>query len=1662
MDILIEPDCYKVCRICMESCEDDFVCIYDEFEDVILYKVIKECARVEIRKNDALPRNACRNCAEYMIIAYHIIQKCRESDLTLRSIFKHELNLHHAEKNTDPTSVAVRCNDELQAEDMDPSGYEFLLADAYNGMILDGEGMLLGSTNVDCNFTSSIDGKVNVGSFNGNVIQQLLPQEFSQEHASSHEEMNVKPMNEAFTNEALELIQQEKTLTHPMGVSDMLAHESSETNEEETTIVLEQQRKCCGCRKLFDSEESLLEHCQSVHLPSESSASQCVLDDDKYVRCSLCYKRFSSQHLLKEHQRTVNRKYACSQCGKRFMTQANLDTHSKCHKNKETYKCCGCRVDFEHELDLVVHSQEIHRPERTIDLEKPFECDTCYRRYPTRKSLATHKRLIKQFQCQQCGAVFMKQLFLKLHLERAHRQQADEQRRRCCGGCREEFDDAAALRQHSERVHKPTEGSTGSGTDDGKQFECSICRKRFASLFFMLQHQQKVYREKCYPCTICGRTFGRAHDLSNHETTHSNEMPFECSVCGRRFKNKLYLKNHLKLHASNAKDQVCVECGKGFRTKDLLKTHLISHSQVRKYACTACSATFKRLQCLKIHMRVHTREKAFECTVCRKRYVQSSDLKRHMRTHNPGDEGKPFQCEYCLRRYPRKDYLKVHIRKQHLEKTAGSLLEGLGETYEQENRLSETLEEVSSIEVNTLVSSSEADALDDNYVDVLQKIAPGVKSALNSSLETESSSSIGNISSEEIETTAVAELDPVSENVDPHLTDAAKEDDTNKQIAYPSAIDTLENFITSGADNYGSWNDGDLSIVEFVELQSVQDYTGPIVDVLGNISNTSLAIKNGQSIESEVQMNEGEIPQQDEQRLIEMSESECMDEDKQHPGNNGQHEIGKEHEQHRKYDGVAGNENTCKNEKMQNEEPSPVYESSADPNPEQDEQHLTEISESECMNEDKQHPENNDQYDMENENERHREYDGVAGDENTCENEEMENEELSSVYESSADPNPQQDEQRLTEISESECMGEDKQTSGNNGQYEMGSEHEQHQEYDGVLENENTCENEELSPVYESSADPNQQQDEQRLNEISESECMDEDKQPSENNGHYEMENEQHGEYDGVLENENTCENEEMENEELSPVYESSADPNPEQDEQHLIEISDSECMDEDKQPSENNGQYEIGKEHEQHREYDEVSDNENTCENEEMENEQHSHVHESSAEPDLEELQTNNDKISTPNHKLNNGQKVYTLSPTDTEEIIVLYGDDHPHCQNGNTKDPDNEDSQEEQIRYTSEQHLDAMCRISTENVIVLYHEEPNQSQNEEATDPDVGEGHEESHVARITLPLKSANSSSSTVKKKDDCVEVTEKITKGNVEMPVLIPHMCYVCMIPFLKKVSLKKHLVEHTNSIPYTCNDCHTEEYPMVFTTPFTMNRHLQSHNYPHQCSNCPKRFINQRVLEVHEQSHTNANESTTMVKVKVECNDHPQQLESRSTHNSQVDLSPSSCKHCKKTFKTAQFLARHKCHSPDDMPHVCKHCNRRFNNKNIFIAHMQMHTPEEESKSSLPSSSSPTSSSSSPSASATSPSMTKKTSIARVTVISKKKKRYDCYQPGCEYNTMVYSRMFFHHRMHLKAFACDQCPKRFPLASLLAKHKAKQHMHKEKPTKRKKCNIEEEI
>ncbi|XP_055598113.1 zinc finger protein ZFP2-like [Uranotaenia lowii] len=613
MDVLIEPDCYKVCRICMETCEEDFVCVYDEFEDLIMMDVIAECARVEIRKDDALPRNICRSCAEYMIIAYHIIQKCRDSDQSLRSIFKHEIDLRAKHENKEHNFGSS----ELHEDEINPEEYAFLLTEAYDDMLDHVGDFINEGSNV-------LDGQVNV-------------------------KREIEFVNSASNNVAI--------------------NEGTEKNNElpqTDPIITPMPIKCCGCKQYFSDENELKTHSEVSHFKEGTGQ-----DPAKPFVCTICYKTFSASHLLKEHKRTVNRKFACRHCGKSFMTQANLDTHFKHHEQyKNGIKCCGCRKEFENADELFYHSQQVHKPEQTSNTEKPYECDVCFRRYPTRKSLVSHKRLIQQYQCEQCGEFFLKHSFLINHEQTYHppkKQQEDIAR--CCG-CRKEFSNAQMLMEHISIHHPPVP------EDKQKPYVCETCHKIFKFEVNLKIHRKKATQTRKYDCRVCGRSFKRSCDKSNHEATHSTELPFACSICSKRFKKKIYLRTHLKIHDTNApKSFICQHCGKAFRTRDLLRIHSISHSEERKYICPSCPATFKRLYCLKVHTKTHLPEKAYACHICPKRVSQLSDLKRHLRTHAPGDEAKPFQCEYCLRRYPRKDYLKQHIRKQHLEKADMILVE---------------------------------------------------------------------------------------------------------------------------------------------------------------------------------------------------------------------------------------------------------------------------------------------------------------------------------------------------------------------------------------------------------------------------------------------------------------------------------------------------------------------------------------------------------------------------------------------------------------------------------------------------------------------------------------------------------------------------------------------------------------------------------------------------------------------------------------------------------------------------------------------------------------------------------------------------------------------------------------------------------------------------
>ena len=107
--------------------------------------------------------------------------------------------------------------------------------------------------------------------------------------------------------------------------------------------------------------------------------------------CSVCGKSFGSESYLAIHSRyhTGERPYRCNveQCDATFFTAGHLAEHTRGHTGERPYACNQCPAKFKRHHHLAVHNR-VHTGER------PYSC--------------------------ACGARFIKQYNLDMHVSRTH------------------------------------------------------------------------------------------------------------------------------------------------------------------------------------------------------------------------------------------------------------------------------------------------------------------------------------------------------------------------------------------------------------------------------------------------------------------------------------------------------------------------------------------------------------------------------------------------------------------------------------------------------------------------------------------------------------------------------------------------------------------------------------------------------------------------------------------------------------------------------------------------------------------------------------------------------------------------------------------------------------------------------------------------------------------------------------------------------------------------------------------------------------------------------------------------------------------------------------------------------------------------------------------
>uniref|UniRef100_A0A1I8FEF7 C2H2-type domain-containing protein n=1 Tax=Macrostomum lignano TaxID=282301 RepID=A0A1I8FEF7_9PLAT len=245
---------------------------------------------------------------------------------------------------------------------------------------------------------------------------------------------------------------------------------------------------------------------------------------------------------------------------------------------------------------------------------KPFQCDTCQKKFSRRSYLNAHISVVHRkatpHKCKRENPICTCTGRLTLVRDRFE-----------CKVCGKRFSDSSSLTTHSRQQHRRKAiklkvcGKRFSHTEKSP-FECKVCGKRSVSAAALL-HTPGCIQEKSHLSAKCGKRFSVSRQPTTHSRQHTGEKPFECKVCGKRFSEKSHLSGKV--------------CGKRFSVSSSLTTHSRQHTGEKPFECKSSGKRFSDQHNLTTHSRLHTGEKPFECKVWRQEIHAKRDLHVHSR-----------------------------------------------------------------------------------------------------------------------------------------------------------------------------------------------------------------------------------------------------------------------------------------------------------------------------------------------------------------------------------------------------------------------------------------------------------------------------------------------------------------------------------------------------------------------------------------------------------------------------------------------------------------------------------------------------------------------------------------------------------------------------------------------------------------------------------------------------------------------------------------------------------------------------------------------------------------------------------------------------------------------------------------------------------------------
>uniref|UniRef100_A0A1Q3F9I1 Uncharacterized protein n=1 Tax=Culex tarsalis TaxID=7177 RepID=A0A1Q3F9I1_CULTA len=160
--------------------------------------------------------------------------------------------------------------------------------------------------------------------------------------------------------------------------------------------------------------------------------------------------------------------------------------------------------------------------------------------FKTYQELARHRANHRLIICEQCGARFKTEHYLKVHSrlhtkrKRSHERTHGDERLLPCGQCDGKFNSKQALANHRRDCHT------------GGIESCKYCSETFHNRGVMLDHVVKSHGINLqFECYICIEPFETQAQLNVHRERHRNPQHLECGTCLVQFVSQDDLQRHV-------------------------------------------------------------------------------------------------------------------------------------------------------------------------------------------------------------------------------------------------------------------------------------------------------------------------------------------------------------------------------------------------------------------------------------------------------------------------------------------------------------------------------------------------------------------------------------------------------------------------------------------------------------------------------------------------------------------------------------------------------------------------------------------------------------------------------------------------------------------------------------------------------------------------------------------------------------------------------------------------------------------------------------------------------------------------------------------------------------------------------------------------------------